>query len=192
MTDGCGKTTLVNLFAKRLEEYDIKYYTTKQPGGSESIGQKIRNMLLHENSNLNLEQQALLFWTDRIALMAEIRPMLAEGINVICDRHSLSSRVYQHSYLPPVWANMDMALHASGSILVPDVQIILDASEETVLERNKDKVLDNIESTIDEKDIREKFRLIAEQNDKIMYLRTDGLSIDQLHPSLEVLAHSLK
>ena len=59
--EGCGKTTISNAVAQRLDELGIEYIRTREPGGT-PIAEKIRNLLLDpENAEMTPETEALLY-----------------------------------------------------------------------------------------------------------------------------------
>ena len=96
--EGAGKSTQVGLLAVRLRAAGIDVVMTREPGGS-PFGERLRDLVLDpatpEHSALS---EALLFFAARADhLETTIRPALAEGRWVICDRFSDSTRAYQGS-----------------------------------------------------------------------------------------------
>jgi dTMP kinase len=94
--DGSGKTTQLALLAGYLQELGIPYVCTREPGGTE-IGDQIR-ACLHDVNNTAMSPRAeiLLYSASRAQLVAEvIRPALAEGAIVLCDRFADSTLAYQ-------------------------------------------------------------------------------------------------
>jgi dTMP kinase len=94
--DGSGKTTQLALLAGYLQELRIPYVCTREPGGTE-IGDQIR-ACLHDVNNTAMSPRAeiLLYSASRAQLVAEvIRPALAEGAIVLCDRFADSTLAYQ-------------------------------------------------------------------------------------------------
>lgn len=94
--DGAGKSTQLRLLANHLGELGIPYITTREPGGT-SISDKIRTILLDpNNSSMVPKTEALLYAASRAQHVAEvIRPALARGEIVICDRYIDASIAYQ-------------------------------------------------------------------------------------------------
>src|SRR5512136_821368 len=87
--EGCGKTTQLGLLAARLGGEAV---VTREPGGT-AIGQAVRKVLLDPaNRGLSPTAELLLYFADRAQNVAEvIRPALAAGRVVLCDRHVESS-----------------------------------------------------------------------------------------------------
>lgn len=91
--DGAGKTTQANLLQHRLELLGYTVVRTREPGG-DSVGEKVRAMLLHDK--MTPEAEFLLFAASRAQNVADvIEPALAAGSVVLCDRFIDSSIAYQ-------------------------------------------------------------------------------------------------
>ena len=94
--DGSGKTTQITLLAAYLREQGFPVLTTREPGGT-AIGDQIRGCL-HDvgNTEMTAEAEILLYSASRAQLVQEvIRPALAEGQIVLCDRFADSTIAYQ-------------------------------------------------------------------------------------------------
>ena len=92
--DGSGKTTQVALLADALREEGRDVVATREPGGTPA-GERIRELLL-EGAEIAPWTEAALFAAARAQLVDEvIRPALARGADVICDRYIDSSLAYQ-------------------------------------------------------------------------------------------------
>jgi dTMP kinase len=96
-TEGSGKSTQVSLLAEhlRFEGYTVR--TIREPGGT-PIGEEIRHTLKHsaDNEAMTAETELLLMNASRAQLVREvIRPALAAGEIVICDRFYDSTTAYQ-------------------------------------------------------------------------------------------------
>ncbi len=94
--DGSGKTTQIKLLEEYLKQSGYEVVRTREPGGTE-ISEKIRDIILdNANSNMGYMCEALLYAASRAQLVNEIiKPALALGKMVICDRFVYSSMVYQ-------------------------------------------------------------------------------------------------
>jgi len=94
--DGSGKTTQIQLLEKHLTELGYEVVRTREPGGTQ-ISEKIRDIILdNDNYNMSYMCEALLYASSRAQLVSEvIKPALALGKIVICDRFVYSSMVYQ-------------------------------------------------------------------------------------------------
>lgn len=94
--DGSGKTTQLGRLAAYLREQGIPHLCTREPGGTD-IGDQIR-AVLHDVANTGMSPltEILLYSASRAQLVAEvIRPALAEGAIVLCDRFADSTLAYQ-------------------------------------------------------------------------------------------------
>ena len=96
-TEGSGKTTQISLLAERLRSMGRRVLTLREPGGT-PIGEEIRHTLKHSPSNdaMTPEAELLLMNASRAQLVREvIRPALAAGQVVLCDRYYDSTTAYQ-------------------------------------------------------------------------------------------------
>ncbi len=96
-TEGSGKTTQISLLAERLRSLGHTVRTLREPGGT-PIGEEIRHTLKHSPSNhaMTSEAELLLMNASRAQLVREIiRPALAAGEIVLCDRFYDSTTAYQ-------------------------------------------------------------------------------------------------
>jgi dTMP kinase len=92
--DGSGKTTQVGLLAERLEAAGETVVATREPGGTE-LGEQIRALVLH-GGYVAPWAEAALYAASRAQHVEEvIRPALARGAIVLCDRYIDSSVAYQ-------------------------------------------------------------------------------------------------
>jgi len=97
-TEGCGKSTQIALLADRLHK--LNYHDVivlREPGGT-PIGEEIRHTLKHSQQNhaMTAEAELLLMNASRAQLVREIiRPALAAGKIILCDRFYDSSIAYQ-------------------------------------------------------------------------------------------------
>ena len=94
--DGSGKGTQIKQLADTLDRWGYEVVHSREPGGT-PIGEKIREILLdRENAGMTDETEALLYAASRAQHVREkIRPAVAEGKVVLCDRFLDSSVAYQ-------------------------------------------------------------------------------------------------
>lgn len=94
--DGAGKTTQLALLERALSTRGYRVMTTREPGGTE-IGEKLRSLVLEAGQGtIDERTEALIFAASRAAHASQlIRPALAEGAIVLCDRYIDSSAAYQ-------------------------------------------------------------------------------------------------
>ena len=94
--DGSGKTTQIDLLKKYLEHKGYDIVIAREPGGT-TIGEAIREIILNPDyKEMGHMTELLLYASARAQLVNQvIKPALAEGKAVICDRFVESSAVYQ-------------------------------------------------------------------------------------------------
>jgi len=136
-TEGSGKSTQVSLLAEhlRFEGYTVR--TIREPGGT-PIGEEIRHTLKHsaDNEAMTAETELLLMNASRAQLVREvIRPALADGEIVICDRFYDSTIAYQgygrQLDLKMVKAIIDVAVGQTR----PDITLLFVVPHEISAER---------------------------------------------------------
>ena len=94
--EGAGKGTQIRLAKEYLESQGVDVLITREPGGT-VVGEKLRELLLdHDTGHLDSRTESLLFAASRAQHVTTVlRPALAEGKVVICDRYIDSSLAYQ-------------------------------------------------------------------------------------------------
>lgn len=94
--DGSGKGTQIERLADTLDRWGFELVRTREPGGT-PVGEKIREILLDRaNTGMTDETEALLYAASRAQHVREkIRPAVAAGKVVLCDRYLDSSVAYQ-------------------------------------------------------------------------------------------------
>ena len=129
--DGAGKTTQIQLLAKRLRESGVDVDVSAEPTTNES-GKALRRALSGQDKKSYCEMAAM-FVLDRIGHNYEIRELVDAGKTVISDRYYYSSLAYQGKATDYNWVrtmNIDCP-----DIRRPDVCIYLDLTPEESLKR---------------------------------------------------------
>ncbi len=137
--EGSGKSTQLRLLAARLRRNRRRVLVTREPGGTE-LGEKIREVLLDpKTGKLDARSEALLFAAARAQTVTSvIRPALAEGKVVICDRYVDSSLAYQ-GWGRGLGEQDILTLNVWGTQgLFPDLVILLHLEPERGLLRSTD------------------------------------------------------
>lgn len=134
--EGAGKSTQAQYLQKRLVALGIKALLTREPGGSPRA-EAIRGVLLAGQAKaLGPMGEALLFYAARDShLELTIRPALARGQWVICDRFHDSTRAYQGAAGGVSIAALDALERIVVGATRPDLTLILDLPAEEGLKR---------------------------------------------------------
>ena len=134
--EGAGKSTQIRALAAALDARGIAVVVTREPGGSAGA-EAIRTLLLEGGADRwDARSEALLFAAARADHVARtIRPALARGAWVLCDRFIDSSRAYQGGGGGITDTDI-LALHGFGSQgLLPDRTFLLTVSAEEAARR---------------------------------------------------------
>jgi dTMP kinase len=136
--EGSGKSTHAPRLAEYLRSKGRDVLLTREPGGT-AIGDQIRLILNdHANAEMHPRAEILLFCASRAQLINRmIRPHLARGGTVVCDRYSDSTLAYQG-----YGRGLDLGMLRSISDfatdqLIPDQTLLLDLPVEVGLSRRR-------------------------------------------------------
>ncbi len=134
--EGSGKTTQVQRLAVRLAPLSAEVVTTREPGGSPGA-EELRNLLVRGEAERwsPLSETLILYAARADHLERIIRPALARGAWVICDRFADSTRAYQGA---GGGVSPEMIQRLEGDVLgaeVPDLTLFLDLPVEQGLAR---------------------------------------------------------
>ncbi len=124
--EGAGKSTFIRLLEAELAKRGIPFLRTREPGGC-ALGRQIRPLLLDAAQKVDARAELFLFLADRAQHVADtIRPALARGEWVICDRYADSTIAYQ-GYGRGMDVELLQSLNdcATGG-LWPDITFLLD------------------------------------------------------------------
>lgn len=136
-TEGCGKSTQVELLAQRLRALGHRVRTHREPGGT-PIGEEIRHTLKHSQQNhaMTAEAELLLMNASRAQLVREIiRPALASGEIVLCDRFYDSTTAYQGYGRQLDLARVKTVIDFAVGDTRPDLTLLLQVPPEVSAER---------------------------------------------------------
>ena len=136
--EGGGKSTQIRHLAARLAERGIEVVTTREPGGTDGA-EAIRSLVTEGAADRwSPLTEALLFLAARHDHVSRlIKPALAEGRWVLCDRFIDSTRVYQ-GIAGTLGLDLINRLHATiFDGLAPDLTLLLDVPVETGLARRR-------------------------------------------------------
>lgn len=135
--EGAGKTTQIALTRTFLESRGHSVCVTREPGG-DAVAEGVRRLLL--STEMNARSELLLFLAARAQnVETVIRPALAAGQVVLCDRYTDSSLAYQ-GCARGLGRDAVARLNAFATDgLAPDRTILLDLTPEIGLARQQDR-----------------------------------------------------
>lgn len=136
--EGSGKTTQIQALHRYLKDRGYDVLVTREPGGTR-IGDQIRRILLDpRNQELLPEAEILLFSASRAQLVGQvIRPALARGTIVLCDRFADSTLAYQGYGRGLDLEHLRRITAFATGGLMPDLTIYLDLEVEEGLRRKR-------------------------------------------------------
>ncbi len=139
--EGVGKSTHIETIKKFLDSRDIPHILTREPGGT-PVAERIRELLLavdEDEALCELSELLLVFASRAQHLERVVKPALAQGKWVICDRFTDATYAYQGG-----GRGLDVAIIASLESLVqgelkPDLTIILDLDPRIGIQRASER-----------------------------------------------------
>jgi dTMP kinase len=140
--DGSGKSSLLPRLATVLAAGGCEVVTTREPG-STPLGEQMRRLVLDTDPPIDRggRADALLFAASRAQHVEEvIRPALARGAVVVCDRYSDSSLAYQGAGSGVPMDGLRAVQQFATGGLVPDLTILLDLPVEVGLRRKSAEI----------------------------------------------------
>ena len=196
--EGCGKTTQVQLLARLLGERHIPHLVTREPGGTR-VGQLIRRMLLDPaHTEMEALTELLLYAADRAQHTAEvIRPALAAGQWIVCDRFADATTAYQGYGRGQDLGLIQQLNRLATQGLWPQLTVLVDCPVELGLERAWRRVLNteaqNREDRFERQDhvfhqrVREGYLELAAQNPERFKVLDGTLDPECLHEMIVAL-----
>ena len=134
--EGAGKSTNRDYLAERLREQSIDVLLTREPGGT-PLAERIRELLLTPSSEaMAADTELLLVFAARAQHLAEvIRPALARGSVVLCDRFTDATYAYQGGGRGLSTARIEQLESFVQGSLRPDLTLVFDLPIEVGLAR---------------------------------------------------------
>jgi len=134
--EGSGKTSHIPPLVEFLREKGYQVFPTREPGGT-SISEQIRTVI-HDlrNTEMHPRTETLLYQAARAQIVEQvIKPRLATGEIVLCDRYADSTIAYQgYGHQQDLDEVRSLVRYATGG-LTPDLTILLDVEVEVGLTR---------------------------------------------------------
>jgi len=188
--EGSGKTTQIRRLAAFLEEQGYAVVLTREPGGT-VIGDQIRQILLaHGNAEMKPRTEVLLFQASRAQHVDElIRPALAQGKIVLCDRFADSTLAYQGFGRGE---NLDrlrqLIAYATGG-LQPHLTLLLDLDVEVGLRRRQPLLQEwnrlDAEKLAFHQKVRDGYRQLAQEDPQRWVVIDASRSVEEVHDEVK-------
>jgi dTMP kinase len=188
-TEGCGKSTQIDLLAGWLRSEGFDVVKTREPGGT-AVGEALRDLILRKGVHVLPIPELLVFMAIRAQHVEElILPALSTGKIVLCDRFSDATIAYQ-GYGRGLDVDTILTLNRLATKgLTPDLTILIDcdvrmglkrrAADSPQLDRFENEQIDFHES------IRSGYRALAEA-EPVRFLVVDGeQGIDEIRMLIE-------
>lgn len=143
--DGAGKSTQIEALARVLEHRATDFVRTREPGGT-PLGESLRGLML-EQEMAPLTETLLMFAARNEHLVRVIRPALAAGHWVLCDRFTDASYAYQGAGRGIGAGHLDALAQLVLGGLVPDLTVLVDLDpHEAQQRRARVRAADRFES----------------------------------------------
>ncbi len=131
--DGAGKSTQIDVVAEALRARGVPLVITREPGGT-ALGESLRELIL--NQSMSAETETLLLFAARAEHLAlVIRPALAAGQWVLCDRFTDASYAYQAGGRGVPRERIAALEHWVHAGLQPDLTLLFDVPPEVAAQR---------------------------------------------------------
>lgn len=144
--DGAGKSTHLARLAVRLQAGGQALVQTREPGGTE-LAERLRELVLGGAADDALTEALMVFAGRRDHVRRVIRPALARGARVLCDRFTDSAFAYQGGGSGLPWGVLQQLEAWACEGLQPDLTIWFDlAPEEAARRRAAARAADRFEA----------------------------------------------
>jgi dTMP kinase len=131
--DGAGKSTQLAFIAERLRGAGIDLVVTREPGGT-ALAEQLRDLILHQP--MDRDTETLLVFAARSEHLARvIRPALAAGQWVLCDRFTDATYAYQAGGRGLPHARIETLERWVHSDLQPDLTVLVDVPPDVAAQR---------------------------------------------------------
>jgi dTMP kinase len=148
--EGAGKSSVTLILQRRLEALGQTVCVTREPGGT-PLAERLRELVLTRGDELlSREAETLLMFAARaVHLDNKLRPALARGEWVLCDRFTDATRAYQGAGRGVDSLLIEQLASAVHGSVQPSLTLLLDLPVELGLERARQRRLDRGELVAD-------------------------------------------
>lgn len=191
--DGAGKTTHLQFLCDVLREMQVPFIVTREPGGTE-LGEQLREIILNSKQlNITDNTELLIMFAARMQHIEEvIKPALANGQWVLCDRFTDATFAYQGGGRGVDWQRIALLRDWVQGDLVPDKTFVLDVPIEIGKQRTqlRGEQSDRFESQNDafKQRVRAAYQRLAKEDAARIEIINSDASITQIQ---ETLRHRL-
>lgn len=193
--EGVGKSTNMAHLTRSIEAHGHRVLTTREPGGT-PMAEQIRALVADHGDEAvpDIAELLLVFASRALHVNNVIRPALAAGTWVICDRFTDSSRAYQGGGRGLPQEDINRLAEWVHGDLWPDLTILLDAPVEIGMSRaGRRGKLDRFESEQTEffSRVREVYLQLAESEPDRFVVVDATQDLDAVQQTIEAIATSL-
>ena len=187
--EGVGKSTQITLIQEWLKTKGLSTKLIREPGSTE-FGEKIRELLLSNDSDISAHSELLLMFAARAEMVNEHLVNSKEDI-LLCDRYYHASIAYQ-GYGRKLSLELIENLIQNINCPIPDLTIIYDLDVRLGFKRKANDDIDRIESAGENffEDVRKGYQQIAKNREEVVILDA-SLSIDVLNQQTKELIKPL-
>jgi dTMP kinase len=134
--EGAGKSTVAAALTAALRARGVSVVQTREPGGT-PLAERIRELVLHRGEeHLSAAAETLLMFASRAVHVDNlVRPALADGKWVLCDRYTDATRAYQGGGRGVSREFIETLSRETLGGLTPDLTLLLDLPVEIGLQR---------------------------------------------------------
>ena len=187
--EGVGKSTQITLIQEWLKTKGLSSKLIREPGSTE-FGEKIRDLLLSNDSDISAHTELLLMFAARAEMVNEHMVDSKEDI-ILCDRYFHASIAYQ-GYGRKLSLELIENLIQNINCPIPDLTIIYDLDVRLGFKRKANDDIDRIESAGENffEDVRKGYQQIAKDREEVEILDASQ-SIDVLNQQTKELIKPL-
>lgn len=192
--EGVGKSTQIRMLARALKKQKIPFVLTREPGGT-ATGERLRKIL--KSGSLHLRTELLILEAARAEHVERvIRPALAAGKVVLCDRFTDSSLVYQGLVRGLPLSLVEAANRLATGGLQPDRTILLDHASEKIIKTRvmsrKRKFWFDREAMSFHLKVQRAYRMLAKKNRRIHIFHSNQSKLELHQEILKNIQRLLK